>query len=49
LNPTDGIIKQIYGAMYADDPELREAAYLTLWEIGTTGYKLPNPTQFGFS
>jgi HEAT repeat protein len=49
LTPSDGIVKQIYGAMYADDPELREAAYLTLWEIGTTGYKLPHPTQFGFS
>jgi HEAT repeat protein len=48
-NPNDGIIKQIYGSMYADDPDLREAAYLTLWEIGTSGYKLPHPTQFGFS
>ncbi len=48
-NPTDGIVKYIYGAMYADDSELREAAYLTLWEIGATGYKLPHPTQFGYS
>jgi HEAT repeat protein len=48
-NPNDGIIKQIYGAMYGDDPDLREAAFLTLWEIGTSGYKLPHPTQFGFS
>jgi hypothetical protein len=47
--PSDGIIKQIYGAMYTDDPELREAAFLTLWEIGASGYKLPHPTQFGFS
>ncbi len=47
--PTDGIVKQIYGAMYGDDPELREAAYLTLWEIGSSGYKLPHPTQFGFN
>ena len=47
--PTDGIIKQIYSAMYGDDSELREAAYLTLWEIGSSGYKLPHPTQFGFS
>ena len=47
--PSDGIIKQIYGAMYADDPELREAAFMTLWEIGASGYKLPHPTQFGFS
>ncbi len=47
--PTDGIVKAVYGAMYSDDPELREAAFLTLWEIGSSGYKLPHPTQFGFS
>jgi HEAT repeat protein len=46
---TDGAIMGIYHAMYGDDPELREAAYLTLWEIGTSGYKLPDPTQFGLS
>ena len=39
--PTDGIVKAIYGAMYGDEPELREAAFLTLWEIGSSGYKLP--------
>ncbi len=47
--PTDGIVKHIYGAMYGDDSELREAAFLTLSEIGSSGYKLPHPTQFGFS
>ncbi len=47
--PNDGIVKQIYGAMYSDDAELREAAFLTLWEIGCSGYKLPHPTQFGYS
>jgi HEAT repeat protein len=47
--PNDGIVRQIYGAMYADDPELREAAFIALWEIGASGYKLPHPTQFGFS
>ena len=47
--PTDGIVKEIYGAMYGDDSEVREAAFLTLWEIGASGYKLPHPTQFGFS
>jgi HEAT repeat protein len=47
--PTDGIVKQIYAAMYSDDAELREAAFTTLWEIGCAGYKLPHPTQFGFS
>ena len=46
---TDGMIKEIYQAMYGDDPELREAAYFVLWEIGTSGYKLPDPTRFGFT
>jgi HEAT repeat protein len=48
-NLTDGAIKEIYNVMYGGDLELREAAYVTLWEIGTSGYKLPDPTQFGFS
>jgi HEAT repeat protein len=48
-NPTDGAIKEIYQAMYGDEPEVREAAYMTLWEIGTSGYKLPDPTRFGLS
>jgi HEAT repeat protein len=48
-NPTDGSIKEMYHAMYGDEPEIREAAYMTLWEIGTSGYKLPDPTRFGFS
>ena len=47
-NMSDGIIKEVYAAMYKDDAELREAAYLYLWEIGASGYKLPHPTQFGF-
>lgn len=49
LRPSEGVIRALYGAMYGDDPELREAAYLTLWEVGASGYKLPHPTQFGFS
>lgn len=48
-NPSDGSIKQIYEAMYGDDAEVREAAYMALWEIGASGFKLPHPTQFGFS
>ncbi len=47
--PTDGIIKGIYGLMFGDDPEAREAAYLALWDIGASGYKLPNPAQYGYS
>ena len=47
--PTDGVVRQVYGAMYGDDSELREAAFITLWEIGCSGYKLPHPSQFGYS
>jgi HEAT repeat protein len=45
--PTDGVITQLYNAMYRDDTELREATYQVLWELGAAGVKLPNPTQFG--
>jgi len=46
--PSEGIITQLYDAMFKDDPELREYAYYTLWEMGASGVKLPNPSQFGF-
>lgn len=46
--PTEGVIAQIYAAMYRDDPELREAAYNALWEIGASGVKLSHPSQYGF-
>jgi HEAT repeat protein len=46
--PTDGVIKGIYSVMFGDDSEAREAAYLALWEIGASGYKLPHPSQYGF-
>jgi HEAT repeat protein len=48
-NPNDGVVKQIYGVMYSQDVEAREAAFLTLWEIGASGFKLPDPVQYGFS
>jgi hypothetical protein len=47
--PSEGVIAQLYAAMYRDDLELREAAYNALWEIGTSGVKLPHPSQYGFS
>jgi HEAT repeat protein len=47
--PTEGVIAQLYNAMYRDDPELREAAYTVLWEIGASGIKLPHPSQYGYS
>jgi len=48
FTPSEGVITQLYGAMYKDDPELREAAYNTLWEIGLSGIKLPHPSQYGY-
>jgi HEAT repeat protein len=49
LSPKEGVIAQLYDAMYQDEPEVREAAYHTLWEIGLSGVKLPDPSQFGLS
>lgn len=48
FTPTEGVIAQLYAAMYKDDPALREAAYNVLWELGTSGIKLPNPSQYGY-
>ncbi len=46
--PNEGVLAQLYNAMYADDPELREATYNILWELDTSGLKLPDPSQYGF-
>jgi HEAT repeat protein len=48
FTPSEGVLAQLYDAMYKDDPDLREAAYYTLWEMGVAGIKLPNPKQYGF-
>ena len=45
--PTEGVITQMYHAMYRDDPELREAVYLALMEVAAAGVRLPHPSQFG--
>ncbi|MCC7118974.1 MAG: HEAT repeat domain-containing protein [Anaerolineales bacterium] len=47
--PSEGVVTQIYHAMYKDDPELREAAFNILWELGASGIKLPDPTQLGLN
>lgn len=46
--PTEGVIAQLYAAMFKDDPELREQAFYALWEMGISGVKLPNPSQYGY-
>ena len=43
----EGIIGALYNAMYGEDPEVREAAFLAVEEIGANGLKLPHPNQFG--
>jgi len=48
FTPNEGVLAKLYAAMYKDDPELREAAYNVLWELGTSGVKLPNPSQYGY-
>ncbi len=43
----EGIVGALYSAMYGEDPEVREAAFLAIEEIGANGFQLPHPNQFG--
>lgn len=43
----EGIIGALYNAMYGEDPEVREAAFQAVEEIGANGFRLPHPNQFG--
>ena len=45
--PNEGIIGALYNGMYGEDPEVREAAFQAVQEIGAGGFKLPHPNQFG--
>jgi HEAT repeat protein len=47
--PTEGVVTNLYHAMYQDDPELREAVFLVLCELAASGIKLPDPQQFGLA
>jgi HEAT repeat protein len=47
--PSDSVMRQMYGAMFGEDPELREAAFIALWEVGASGQKLPDPATLGFN
>lgn len=43
----EGIVGALYNAMYGEDPEVREAAFQAVHEIGANGLELPHPNQFG--
>jgi HEAT repeat protein len=45
--PNEGVIRNIYEAVRGSDPELREAAYQTVWELASDGVNLPHPAQYG--
>ena len=47
--PAEFVVKELYDAMFGDDPELREAAFLVLWEMGASGMKLPDPAKYGLN
>jgi HEAT repeat protein len=43
----EGIVGALYNAIYGEDPEVREAAFHAVEEIGANGFSLPHPNQFG--
>ena len=43
----DGIIGALYGGIYGEDPEVREASFYALEEIAANGNKIPHPNEFG--
>jgi HEAT repeat protein len=43
----EGMVAALYNGMYGEDPEVREAAFYAVEEIGANGIKLPHPNQFG--
>jgi HEAT repeat protein len=45
--PSEGIVGALYHGIYGEDPEVREAAFQAIQEIGANGFKLPHPNQFG--
>ena len=47
--PSDAVIRELYAAVFGEDPELREAAFTALWEVGASGQKLPDPASLGYS
>ena len=47
MEPSDGVAAAIYNTLYGDHEKLHEPSLTTLWIMMLSGFKLPNPTQFG--
>jgi len=47
LVANDGIVGALYGGIYGEDTEVREASYYALEEIAANGIKIPHPNEFG--
>jgi hypothetical protein len=45
--PVEGVFGALYQAMYAGNPELREAVYYTISEMAARGVHVPDPVQYG--
>lgn len=42
--PEENVIQAVYGTFYDDQPELKDAALLTIWNWALNGIKLPGPS-----
>lgn len=42
------VLPELYQLMVAQDTELREGAFNTVWHVGAAGIDLPAPSQLGF-
>lgn len=47
--PSEGVINALYHAMTGGNIEMREAVFLVLVEIATSGIKLPDPQAYGLA
>jgi hypothetical protein len=47
MMPNEGVFGALFQSMYSGDPVLREATFLTLWEMSARGVEVPDPVQFG--
>lgn len=47
--PEDPVINAVYNVYYGDQDELKNAAYLAIWQWALAGVELPSPTSFGIA